>query len=156
MKSASSLLSQFTKRKLSLNSILQPRGYIIAQIGCTDEGAITNWVLLSLSRPGGHFVPPHQNHSISSKQLGAWSFCFVTFHSMNFPFRKVQFHQSSLMYVAMATMQLFCLILKTWIFIVFQELPPEKNFLWDNLCFGHHNTLSLVEANIRILTVERF
>ena len=27
----------------------------------------------------GHFVPPHLNHSISSKRLGVWSYCFVTF-----------------------------------------------------------------------------
>ena len=45
-----------------------------------------------------------------------------------------------LMYVAI---QLFSLILKTRISIVFfQVFPPERNFLWDNLaCFGHHNTL---------------
>ena len=40
---------------------------------------------------GRHFVPPHLKHSISSKLLGVWSYCFVTFLSMYFPFRKVQF-----------------------------------------------------------------
>ena len=82
----------------------------------------------------------------------------MTFPSRNFPFRKVQFHQSALMYVAMATIQIFGLILKTRISIVFQAFPHQRNFLWDNLlCFGHHNTLrSLIEANIRIVTMERF
>ena len=76
----------------------------------------------------------------------------------NFPFRKFQFHESALMYVAMAIMQLFGLFLKTRIAIVFQVFPPERNFLWDNLlCFGHHNTLeSLTKANIRTVTMETF
>ena len=101
---------------------------------------------------------PHLNHSISSKRLGVWSYCFVNFLSMHFPFRKVQLHQSALMYVAMATMQLFGLFLKTRISIVFQVFPPERNFLWDNLlCFGHHNTLrSLIISNIRTVTMEIF
>ena len=34
---------------------------------------------LTLSRQGGHFVPPHLYHSISSKRLGVWSYCFVKF-----------------------------------------------------------------------------
>ena len=71
----------------------------------------------------GDFVPPHLNHSISSKKkkrLGVWSYCFVTFLSMYFTLGKVQFHQSALIYVAMVTMQLFCLFLKTRIAIVFQ------------------------------------
>ena len=82
----------------------------------------------------------------------------MTFLSMYFLLRKVQFHQSALMYVAMATMQLFGLILKTQIAIVFQAFPPERNFLWDNLpCFGHHSTLrSLIKANIRTVTMETF
>ena len=104
----------------------------------------------------GHIVPlnPHQTHSISSKRLGVWSYCFVTFLSMYFPFRKVQFHRSALMYVAMATIKLFGLFLKTRIAIVFQVFPPERNFLEDNLlCFGHHNTLrSLIITNIRTVT----
>ena len=71
--------------------------------------------------------------------------------SMYFPLRKDQFHQSALMNVAMATMQLFGLFLKTQFANVFQVFPPERNFLWDNLlCFGHHNTLrSLIQAHIR-------
>ena len=82
----------------------------------------------------------------------------MTFLSMYFPFRKVQLHQSALMYVAMATMQLFGLFLKSQITIVFQVFPPERNFLWDNLlCFGHHNTLrSSVKVNIRTVSVETF
>ena len=108
----------------------------------------------------GTLCPLRQNRSISSKRLGVWSYCFVTFLSMYFPFRKVQFHQSALMYVAMATIQLFGLILITRISIsiVFQVFQPERNFLWDNLlCFGHHNTLrSLIKANIRTFTMETF
>ena len=105
-----------------------------------------------------HFVPPYLNHSISSKRLGVWSDCFVAFISLYFSLRKVQFHQSALLYVAMATMHLCSLFLKTQIAIVFQVFPPERNFLWDNLlCFGHHNTLrSLIIANIRSVTVETF
>ena len=68
---------------------------------------------LTLSRPGGTLCPPHLYHSISSKRLGVWSYCFVNFLSMYIPFRKVQFHQSALVYVAMATTQLFGLFLKT-------------------------------------------
>ena len=103
-------------------------------------------------------MTPHQTHSISSKQLGVWSSCCMTFLSMKFPLRRVQFHQSALMYVAMATIQLFGLILRTQISIVFQVFPPERNFLWDNLvCFGHHNTVrSLIKANIRTVTMETF
>ena len=110
------------------------------------------------SRPRGYVVPPQQNPSICSKRLGVWSFCFVTFLSRNFPFRKIQFHQSALRYVAMATIQLFRTILKTRISIVFQVFPSERNFLWDNLlCFGHRNNLrSLIEAYNRSVTVERF
>ena len=110
--------------------------------------------ILTLSRPGGGA----QNHSISSKRLGVWSYCFVTFVYMYIPFRKVQFHQWALMYVAMATMQFFGLFLKIQISIVFQVFPPERNFLWDNiLCFGHHNSLiSSIKANIRNVTMETF
>ena len=114
--------------------------------------------MLTLSRPGGTLCPPHLYHSISPKRLEAWSYCLVNFLSMYIPFRKVQFHQSALMYVAMATMQLFDLFLKTQISIVFQVFPPERNFLWDNfLCFGHHNVLrSSIKANIRTVTMETF
>ena len=61
------------------------------------------------------------------------------------------------MYVAMATVQLFALILKTFISIVFQVfLYERKNFLWVNiLCFGPHNTLrSLIKAGIKTVTME--
>ena len=82
----------------------------------------------------------------------------MTFLSMHFPLRKVQFHQSALRYVAMATMQLFGLFLKTRVSIVFQVFAPERNVLLDNLlCYGHHNTLrSLIIANIRTVTMETF
>ena len=82
----------------------------------------------------------------------------MTFLSGNFPFRKFQFYQSDLMYVPMATIQLFGIILKTQISIDFQVSPPEKNFLWDNrLSLGQHITLrSLIEANIKSVTVEKF
>ena len=77
---------------------------------------------------------------------------------MSFPIRKVQFHPSALIYLAMATMQLFGLFLKTRISNVFQVFPPERNFLWDSLlCFGHSNTLrSLIIANVRTVTMENF
>ena len=68
---------------------------------------------LTLSRPGGTLCPPHLNHSISSKRLGVWSYGFVNFRFMFFSFRKVQFHQSALIYIAMATMQLSGLFLQT-------------------------------------------
>ena len=76
----------------------------------------------------GHIVPPHQNHSTSSKQLVVWIYCFVTFLSMYFPFRKVQFHQSALKYVAMATIQLFGLISKTRMSIVFKSFHLRQTF----------------------------
>ena len=82
----------------------------------------------------------------------------MTFLAMYSLLRKVQLHQLALMYVAMATMQLFGLFLKTRISIVFQVIPPERNFLLDNILrFGHHNTLrSLVIADIRTVTMETF
>ena len=77
---------------------------------------------------------------------------------MYFPIRKVEFNQSAPMYVAMATMKLFGLFLKTRIVIVVQVFPPEKHFLCDKvICFGRHNTLrSLIIANIRDVTLETF
>ena len=111
-----------------------------------------------LTYPGqvGTLCPPHQNHSISSKWLGAWNYLFGTFLSLYIPYRKVQFHQPALMYVAMATFQLFGLFLKIQISNVLQVFPPERNFLWDNLlCFGHSNTvIGLIKANIRTVTME--
>ena len=83
---------------------------------------------LTLSQPGATLCPPYQNHRISSKRFGVWSCCFTTFLSDKFPFRKFQFHQSALLYVAMATIQLFSIILKTRISIVFQVFPSEKKF----------------------------
>ena len=81
----------------------------------------------------------------------------MTFPSRNFLFRKVQFHQSAIMYVAMVTIKLSGFILKTPISIVFQVFQPERNFPWDNLlCFGHHKTpRSFIEANVRSVTVEK-
>ena len=121
-----------------------------------DSAQIALFLVFNPIPDRGHFVPPHLNHSISPKRLGVWSYCFVTFLSMYFPLRKVQFHQSALMYVAMATMHLFGLFLKTRIAIVFQVFPPERNYLWESLlCFGHTNTLrSLIIANIRTVTME--
>ena len=61
------------------------------------------------------------------------------------------------MYVAMATVQLFALILKTGLSIVFQVFPAEWHFPWDNRLGFEHNALkSLIEGNIRRVTVERF
>ena len=111
-------------------------------------------IVLTPSRPGGALFALLTTITADLQnglQFGVY--CFVTFLSMSFPFRKVQFHQPAVMQVAMATMQLSGLILKTGISIVFQVFPPERNFLLDNLlCFGHHNTLiSLIIANIRSL-----
>ena len=113
---------------------------------------------LSKRGGGGTFCPPHLYHSISSKRLEVWSYCLVKFLSMYIPFRKVQFHQSALMYVTMATMQLFGLFLKTQISIVFQVFPPERNFLSVNfLCFGRQNSrISSIKANIKSVTMETF
>ena len=101
-----------------------------------------------------HCAPSHQNHSISSKRV--WSYCFVTFLSRYLPFRKAQFHQSALMYVAISTIQFSGFILKTRISIVFKVFPLERNFLWNTvLCLGHHNTLSsLIKVTVRTVTVE--
>ena len=74
--------------------------------------------LLNPIQARGHIVHPYQNYRPSSKQLGVWSFCFMTFLSGNIPFRKFQFHQSALM----VTIQLFSIIFKTRISIVFQVL----------------------------------
>ena len=71
-----------------------------------------NLPYLNPNQARGDFVPPHLNHSISSKRLGLWSYFFVTFLSMYFPWSYVQFHQPALMDVAMATMQAF--ILENW------------------------------------------
>ena len=61
----------------------------------------------------------------------------MAFLSWNFPFKKFQFHQSALKYVAMATIRFLTLILKTRISFIFQVFPPGRNSLWDNLlCFG--------------------
>ena len=104
----------------------------------------------------GHFVPPHRNHSISSKRLGVWSYCFVTFFSMYFLFRKFcSTNQPSCMLpwqpyhfqLNFENSKLHC----------FQVFSPERNFLWDNLCFGHHNSLiSSIKVNIRIVPMETF
>ena len=120
--------------------------------------AIATYVRANLIQARGALCAhPHLNHSISSQRLGVWSYCFLTFLSMYFPLRKVQFHQSALTYVAMATIQLFGLILKIRRCIVFQIFPPERNFLWDNLRLEHHNTpRTLIKANIRTVTMERF
>ena len=136
------------------------------QEGTSDNGALSKKFTSATERPyipnptqaRGHIVPPYQNDNISSKRLEVWSYCFVTFLSMYIPLRKVQFHQSALMYLAMATMQLFGLFLKTWVTIVFQVFPPERNFLLDNLLlFWHLNTLrSLIIDNIRTVIMETF
>ena len=52
----------------------------------------------------------------------------MNFLSMYIPLRKVQLHRSALMYVAMATMQLFGLFLKIQISIVFQVFQLRETF----------------------------
>ena len=104
---------------------------------------------------GAHCAPSPKSQHIF-KTVWSLEFPLCDFSFYEFPFWKVQFNQSALMYVAMATIQLFGLILKTWISIVFQVFPPERNVLWDNfLCFGHHYTLIIaIKANIRTVTME--
>ena len=64
------------------------------------------------------------------------------------PFRNTQFHQSAPFDYAMATIQLFSIILKSQISIVFKYFHL-KAFLWDNLSFGYYNTLrSFIKAQI--------
>ena len=136
------MFRRFTSRQLSLSQPTPPMSATLNPIQAR----------------GSTLCPPHLYHSISPKRLGVWSYCLVNFLPMYIPFRKVQFHQSALMYVAMATIQFFGLFLKTQISIIFQVFPPERNFLWDNfLCFGHQNSLiSSIEANIRSVTMETF
>ena len=99
-------------------------------------------------------VPLYQKHRISSKRLGLGSFYFMTFISI----QKFSVPPISPLGCCHGNMQLFCIILKTRISVVFQVYPPERNLLWGNiLCFGHHNTLrSLMKAHIRSATEERF
>ena len=100
-------------------------------------GANTN---LTLSRhvgnilPHTHFAPLPKSQNVFKTP---WS---VNFLLHDFPSRKLQFHQSDLMYVAMATMQLFSKISKTRISVVFQVFPPERNFLW--LTFHTYDLIS--------------
>ena len=120
----------------------------------------TNGLALHLTTSTGGLCAPSPMSQHIFKRLEVWSYCFVPFFYMYFSLRKVQFHQSALMYVATTTIELFGLILKTRISIVFQVhvFPAERNFLWVSLlCFGHHDTLrSLIKANIRTVTVETF
>ena len=125
---------------------------------------------LTLSRPGGHFVPPSPISQHISKTawslellLGAFSFYVYSFQKSSVPpiSPHVCCHGNHatfrlIMYVAVATMQLFGLFLRTQISIVFQVFPPERNFMWDNfLCFGHQNSLiSSGKANTRAVTME--
>ena len=113
---------------------------------------------LTLSRPGERLGPPWTISQHIFKMAWSLEFLFGEFSFYVYFFQKVQLHQSALMYVAMATMQLFGLFLNTRISIVFQVFPPESNFLWDNfLCFGHQNSLICsIKANIRSVTMETF
>ena len=62
------------------------------------------------------------------------------------------------MYVAMATMGLFWLLFENLNPNVFQVIPPERKFLWDNLLsVRHHNTIrSSIKANVRTVTMKSF
>ena len=101
-------------------------------------------------------VPPHLNHSISSKRLGVWSYCFVTLFYA-FPIQKCLLPPISRHVCCHDNHATFRLIFENSNLQFFQVFPPERNFLWANLlCFGHHNPLRiLIEANIRSVTVER-
>ena len=104
-----------------------------------------------------HFVSPSPKSQHIFKTAWSLELLLYDFLSIYFPFRKVRFHQSALMYVATATIQLFGLFLKTRFAIVFQVFPPDRKFLWDSLiCFGHPNLKSLIKTTIRTVTMETF
>ena len=99
----------------------------------------------------GHFVPPHQNHSISAKRLGVGVTALCLFFLCIF-------RSLSPNVCCHGNHTTFGLISKTRISVFIQVFPRERNFLWDNLlCFRHHNNLrSLIKANIRTFTMETF
>ena len=75
----------------------------------------------------GHIVRPHHYHSISFKMgLEFYIFCFSTWLSGNFPFRKFQLPQLALKYVAMAVIQLFGIVFQIGFSILFAVSPAER------------------------------
>ena len=110
---------------------------------------------ITLSRPRRTLCPPPKSQHIFN-WLGVWSYSYVTFLFQNFPSER-SVSPISPHVCCYGNHETFRLILKTRISVVFQVFPPERNFLWENLCFGHHNTLrSLIIANIRTVTLEAF
>ena len=55
---------------------------------CTQKWSVLEEQKINPIQARGHFVPPHKNHSTSSKRLGVWSYCFVNFLSMFFSIQK--------------------------------------------------------------------
>ena len=67
-------LAKMHKSTLKIRPIVATSGGIFDRLGW-----LLQQILKPLSRSGGTFCPPHKNPSISSKRLGVWSYCFVTF-----------------------------------------------------------------------------
>ena len=67
---------------------LQPSMANARKSNCEASLTALNFYRFNPIQAREHIVPLHQFHSISSKRLGVWSFCFVSFLSRNFPFSK--------------------------------------------------------------------
>ena len=82
----------------------------------------------------------------------------MTFLSVKFPFKKFQFHQSAVRYIARAAVKLLASFGKRESPLFFQHFHLRETFyeILKLLCFGHHNTFrSLIEAPIRSVNVEK-
>ena len=102
----------------------------------------------TLSRPVGTLCPLQKSQTFFktawSLELLLHDFFLVNFHAENFS----STNQLSFM-LPWQPYNFFSIILKIRISIIFQVLPTEKNFLWDNLlCFGHHKIIrSVIKAH---------
>ena len=81
----------------------------------------------------------------------SWLFFLVNFNSEN------RFHKSGLIYIAIATIQLFRINLKAWISLLFKYFHMRKTFLEMTFySLGIIRVRSLMKAHIRSVTVEIF
>ena len=158
-----SSFGQAFRKKLNSRLLVQEEHGFRKGVQCAPLAAGAKkrlaWIGLILSRPRGHIVPPHLNHSITSKRLWVRSYCFVTLLSRFLSIQTISVPPTSPQVCCHVNHTTFWPILKTRISIVFQVFPPERNFLWDNLLsFGHNNNTlrSLIKANIRTVTMKRF
>ena len=113
---------------------------------------------LTLSRPGGPFLPPSPISRHISKTAWSLELLLREFSFYVYSFQKSSAPPISPRVCCHGNHATFRLFLKTRIATVFQVFPPEGNFLLDNLlCFRHDNTpRSLIIANIRTVTMETF